>query len=360
MRGLRRKSLLILLPWPASPFMKTDIDLLGKHFPVEVLTYEGRRLHMALRVLARILAGRVGAVVLWFAVPSFGFGVSVIAKALRCPIALITGGYDVACMPEIGFGSMIRPKLRRLVVAMLNMADVVLTFSDYSQTEVLRYARPRRMLTVYPGVDVNRFRPAEGVSWEQRECMVITASSVGHAFIRQKGLDTFVRAAAYVPEARFVLIGKFVDDAIDMLRAEAPANVEFTGRFLADEEYVRYLQSARVYVQASAHEGFGLSLAEAMAAGCVPVAANVTAMPEVVGEAGFYAPVGNAQAFAEAVRMALRDDGRLSLAAHERIVRHFTLDRRERALVAEMRRLLTHEHNGAPGISEVRTHEGSL
>ena len=96
---------------------------------------------------------------------------------------------------------------------------------------------------------------------------MVTASSVGHAFVRQKGLDTFVRAAAYVPEARFLLIGKFVDDAIDALRAEAPPNVEFTGRFVSDEELVRYFQRAQVYVQASAHEGFGVALAEAMAAG---------------------------------------------------------------------------------------------
>lgn len=317
--------------------MQTDIALLNSHFAVETLTYEGKRLQMAWRVFARIARGNADAILFWFAVPSFGFGVSIIARILRCPIILITGGYDVANMPEIGFGSMVRPRLRKLVIAMLRMADTVLTFSDYSQTEVLRYARPRRMRTAYPGIDVDKFRPAAGV---ERERLVVTASSVGHAFIKQKGLDTFVRAAAYVPDAHFVLIGKVVDDSIDGLRAEAPANVEFTGTFVSDDDLVRYFQHARVYAQASAHEGFGVAMAEAMAAGCVPVAANCTAMPEVVRDAGLLAPVADPEAFGEAIRKGLADDGRLSDAARERIVNNFTLAARERILVQEIGRLM--------------------
>src|SRR5438105_1383761 len=139
-RSGQPKHLLILLPWPASPFMQTDIELLRKHFSVEVLTYEGKRLDLAWRVFKHVISGRVGAILFWFAVPSFGFGVSIIARLLRCPILLITGGYDIANVPEIGFGSMIRPKLRRLVIGMLRMADAILTFSDYSRRDVLRYA----------------------------------------------------------------------------------------------------------------------------------------------------------------------------------------------------------------------------
>ena len=61
--------------------------------------------------------------------------------------------------------------------------------------------------------------------------------------------------------------------------------MEFTG-WLSDEELQDLYRRASVYVQASRHEGFGLAVAEAMLAGCVPVVMNVTAMPEVVGDAG--------------------------------------------------------------------------
>lgn len=338
-RGQRRgECLLLLLAAPPSPFIQSDIDLLRRHFRVEVLIYQNRRLQMAWRVLYRILAGDVGAILFWFVVPSFGFGVSLVARLLRCPIVLITGGYDIANMPEIGFGAMIRPKLRLLVIAMLRMARTVLPFSEDAKQEVLRYARPPRLVTAYPAVDVQRFRP---VPDRTRECLVVTASfSVGRSFVKQKGLDVFVQAASFVPEARFVLIGQFVDDSGDDLKSQAPSNVEFTERRVSDEELVDMFQRARVYVQASAHEGFGVALGEAMAAGCVPVVVPATAMPEVVGDTGIYAPFGDAKAFGEAIRQALRDDGRLSRAARERIANNFTLAHRERVLVSEIGRFI--------------------
>jgi glycosyltransferase involved in cell wall biosynthesis len=341
----------MLLATPPSPFIKTDIELLSRHFPVEVLVYQGKRLQMTRMVLARLLAGNTGAILFWFVVPSFGFGISLIAKALRCPILLITGGYDIANMPEIGFGSMIRPKLRRLVIGMLRMADTILPFSEFGGREVRRYVRPRRMVTAYPGVDTERFQPAPDGA---RESLVVTVSAaVGQDYIRQKGLDVFVRAAAYVPEARFVLIGRFVDADAEALRAEAPPNVEFTARAVSDEELVRYLQRARVYAQASAHEGFGVALAEAMAAGCVPVAVPATAMPEVAGDTGFYAPLGNAAAWGEAIRQALADDGRRARAARARIVQNFTCAQREQILTREVGRFLRPLSTQMPNQGEV-------
>jgi glycosyltransferase involved in cell wall biosynthesis len=94
-----------------------------------------------------------------------------------------------------------------------------------------------------------------------------------------------VAAASRLPDVRFVFVGKWHDDAIAELRAIASENVEFTG-WLSDEELRDMYRRAAVYVQASRHEGFGLAVAEAMLAGCVPVVMGVTAMPEVVGDAG--------------------------------------------------------------------------
>src|SRR6478609_7684584 len=74
----RSKRLLILLPWPASPFMQTDIQLLRAHLPVEVLTYAGQRARFTAQVFRRIASGQVGAILFWFAVPSFGFSTSLV------------------------------------------------------------------------------------------------------------------------------------------------------------------------------------------------------------------------------------------------------------------------------------------
>jgi glycosyltransferase involved in cell wall biosynthesis len=46
------------------------------------------------------------------------------------------------------------------------------------------------------------------------------------------------------------------------------------------------MQAATLYITPSLHEGFGLTVLEAMACGIPVIAANRTSLPEVVGDAG--------------------------------------------------------------------------
>jgi glycosyltransferase involved in cell wall biosynthesis len=78
-------------------------------------------------------------------------------------------------------------------------------------------------------------------------------------------------------------------------------------------------------VQASRHEGFGLAVAEAMLAGCVPVVVNATAMPEVVGDAGVLIESQQPQEVADGVRRALELGPDANRAARERILTSFPM-----------------------------------
>ena len=82
---------------------------------------------------------------------------------------------------------------------------------------------------------------------------------------------------------------------------------------------------ASVYVQASRHEGFGLAVAEAMLAGCVPVVMNVTAMPEVVGDAGVLIDSQRPEDVAAGVRRALELGPEAGARARERILTAFPM-----------------------------------
>ena len=88
-----------------------------------------------------------------------------------------------------------------------------------------------------------------------------------------------------LPDVSFVLAGRWDDAAADELRDAAPPNVTLTG-WVEQDVLNEHMRRASVYVQASAHEGFGMSVAEAMLAGCIPVTTRAGALPEVVGEAG--------------------------------------------------------------------------
>src|SRR5207249_5213140 len=122
---------------------------------------------------------------------------------------------------------------------------------------------------------------------ERRTRMALTVGNVWRENLLRKGLLPFVQASRFLPDVRFVLAGAWKDNSIEELRKAAGPNVEFLG-FVPDERLAELYEQASVYVQASLHEGFGMSLAEAMAAGCVPVASRCGALPEVVGDAGVY------------------------------------------------------------------------
>jgi glycosyltransferase involved in cell wall biosynthesis len=83
-----------------------------------------------------------------------------------------------------------------------------------------------------------------------------------------------------------------------------------------------------VYTQASRHEGFGLAVAEAMLAGCVPVVMNVTAMPEVVGDAGVLIESQEPAEVAAGIRRALDLGPAAATAARERILTSFPMNSR--------------------------------
>ncbi len=81
------------------------------------------------------------------------------------------------------------------------------------------------------------------------------------------------------------------------------------------------LAAAEVFASPSSYEGFGLSVAEAMAAGLPVVAGDGSSVPEVVGEAGILVPPRDGEALAAALGRLLSDPAerrRLGAAARRR------------------------------------------
>jgi len=160
--------------------------------------------------------------------------------------------------------------------------------------------------------------------------MALSVGNVDRPNLWRKGHEPFVRAAALLPDVQFVLVGAWLDDAIDYLRAISTPNVSFAGR-VTDAELRVFYQRASVYVQPSAHEGFGLSVDEAMLAGCIPVVTRLGALPEIVGDAGLYAESQDAADVAEKVREALTQPISRRLGARHRILTYFPVDSRRKA-----------------------------
>lgn len=317
-------------------FMTTDIRLLSEWsevIPLDLAECAGfQRYTYYTRLLDALIRQRADGVFAYFVLAKYTPLLALITKALRRKLIIVTGGIDATWVPDIQWGDMGDPVKRKLFAFVMRLSDAVLPFSNSSAQEVLCYGRPRRMRTAHLAVDTDLFRPSDA---PRAQRAVTACHAISRAALLQKGIEPFVRAAAYLPDVEFLVIGAFVDDSIDYLKRIAGPNVQFTERRFSAAECAQAFQGARVYVQASAHEGFGVSLAEAMACECVPVVANRYAMPETVGETGILTPFNDPPALARGIAEALARP-ELGKAARRRVLNHFTLTHRRQLLKEEL------------------------
>ena len=151
-------------------------------------------------------------------------------------------------------------------------------------------------------------------------------------FIHDKGQDLMVDALARV-HGRVVLC-LFGDERTEFGRqVRQLANGDPRIRFMGFRDDARNLLPAfDAYLCASRREAFGLSLAEASAAGLPVIAPDVGGISEVIrhGESGWLVPVENALALAEAIDR-LRGNGSLAATlgrgGRQRYLDHFTVSR---------------------------------
>ncbi len=322
-----RPRILFVCPSDAS-FIRVDREVLAERWPLEVWRQRGRWAN-PLRVLAALR--RADVVVGWWA-SWHTFWPFTLASLLRKPSLLIVGGFDTANMPEIGYGYQ-QGGFRRIASRwIMRRATKLVTNSEYSRSEIERNIGfpPARVEVVHHGVpDPYGELPDDA----DRRRMALSVGFVTRANLEIKGQRAFVQAAAELPDVEFVLAGPWKDDAVEELRAGATPNVTFTG-WLEQEDLDRLFREASVYVQPSHHEGFGIAVAEAMLAGCVPVVTAAGALPEVVADAGVQVGSDAPADVAAGIRQALDAGPEARRRARERILTTFPVDVRRQGLWA--------------------------
>ncbi|MGH2988334.1 MAG: glycosyltransferase [Solirubrobacterales bacterium] len=310
----------------------TDIDRAALRERFEVVDYYQPRLRVRpLELVAKLR--RADVVFGWFA-SWHTFAALTLARMMRKPSVLVIGGFDTAALPEISYGAQRGGVRRWMTRRTIAAATRLVTNSNYSLAEIGANLGlgPDRVTVVHHGIP-DRFAtaPAEG----ERERVALSVGIVYRLNLERKGHRPFVAAAAELPDVRFVLAGRWADGAIDELRSAAAPNVELTG-YLDDGALDSWFRRAAVYVQASRHEGFGLSVAEAMLARCVPVVTDAGALLEVVGDAGVVIDAPEPGAIADGVRQALELGPDAGERARRRVLEHFPYEARRDGICHEV------------------------
>jgi glycosyltransferase involved in cell wall biosynthesis len=306
-----------------SPFVRQDCEILSKYFRVEAVNY--RRPSDIMKMVQHIRRSDI--TFSWFAA-GHSFIAVIFSKLLGKKSVVVAGGYDVAFAPEINYGQYILSWQKRMYADfVLKHADAILAVSEFTKMEVLARTTPKNLMVVYNAIDTEKFFPIG-----EKENLVLTVAS-GQRAIELKGLDTFVKAAPYLPDAKFIVLGLSDSDIKTLESIRSSNNVELHG-YVEHKELINYYQKARVYCQLSYRESFGVALAEAMSCECVPVVTERGALPEVVGDAGFYANYGDPESTAWAIETALKMALTLGggSKARKRIVSAFPRSKREATL----------------------------
>jgi glycosyltransferase involved in cell wall biosynthesis len=331
---MNQKLKVLLVSSYDAQFVRNDESILKNHFITEAAIFSNpkKSLSYILYSFVQIFSAvrKTDVSLIWFA-DFRAFLTIIFSQILRKKTLLIVGGYETANEPEMKYGSVYKKKIFFIKYA-LKHCTLIFAISDFSKKEIEKLVPKRIAKKIYLCVTES----SETRSEKTDKSVVLIGNAVEEFYpvYKLKGIDTFVKAAALLPDYNFTVIGRYSEEIISKLNPSD--NVEFTG-LISNSEVQQRLSQTKVYCQLSFRESFGLALAESMQQGCVPVVTNRGAMPELVGNTGFYVPFGNAEETAKAIVEAMKSDK--GQQAQKRIRENFSRSQREKLLTDKIKSL---------------------
>lgn len=324
------------------PYIQKDIDILKSVHDLREcrIPSKGRWDMSVIKDL-----GKLWADVMWCDVVFCWFGklhtlfALIFSKVLGKKIVVVSGGDDVGMYFSGGKARTwpAHPVKKYLTYFIFKNISKIISISEFNHMNALSYARADSAKTVmiYHGFDSCQFQKPGNVF---KENIVATVVTIGFEKHDRKGVGLFIECARFFPEIKFMIIGPSVGDTQKELEKIAPDNVVFTGP-LYGNDLINILSRVKVYVQASEWESFGCAVAEAMLCECVPVVSRLTALHEVVGEAGYYIDNLTPEGLSETIHKALADR-EMGVKARERIIHNFSFEKRSCKLLAVLEGML--------------------
>lgn len=180
----------------------------------------------------------------------------------------------------------------------------VICISDQAEANLREqlHTQSDKIMTIYNGVDVQRFMDAEAEAEVRRQYAGYKTVMMVAAFRSQKDHETLIRAFTLLPEDYHLLL---VGDGECRAKYEQMVQELHLGdrvHFLGLRTDVpQLLKAADIVVMSSHFEGLSLSNIEGMASGRPFVASDVDGLREVTQGYGLLFPHGDAQALADTI-----------------------------------------------------------
>ena len=204
------------------------------------------------------------------------------AKLLGKKSYMVIGGYEVCRIKSLNYGALCSKVRGFFCVTSMQFCSLNLTVSRNIDRKVKNIAPKSQKILVPNCVDFDML-PFNNLI---KENIILTVGIIENSrsfFL--KGIDTFIEVARNCPDYKFIIIG-LDNQKLSAFLKYLPDNITILGRMTHDELPAYYMKSI-YYLQLSRSESFGVSVAEAMLYGCIPVVTNEGGLPELVGDIGF-------------------------------------------------------------------------
>lgn len=236
---------------------------------------------------------------------------------------MIVTVHDVLHLSHPEFFKRSTVKLFKLLfMQALKRSDVVLTVSNFSKQEILRFSsvEEEKIHVVYPGVDLQTFSDRKLSSDEIARLRF--AYGLPERFLLYVGnvkphknvvrlLKAFDKLSSNAPH--LVIVGRkdgFItgDNQVGKVLSQMRKRdkVLFTG-VVKQEDLPNFYRLALALVFPSLYEGFGLPPLEAQASGCPVILSNAASLPEVYGNTALYCDPYDVDDIAEKIQLVLDD-----------------------------------------------------
>lgn len=196
---------------------------------------------------------------------------------------------------------------RVLVTISASSADLVVTVSRFSEERIKQELPVHKTTVIYNSINENiatgdlNSELIDRLGLRRKRFLLFVGSAHDH-----KNLSLLLDFIAIDPLGReLVIVG--MSKRGDARLAEKVRNLSIENKvifpgYVADDELASLYQMADAFVFPSKYEGFGIPILESMYFGCPVVCSNVTAIPEVGGEAAIYFDPNNLHSLVDAMK----------------------------------------------------------
>lgn len=267
------------------------------------------------------------------------------SKFARSHSIIVAGGSEVVTsVPEdlsIMYSS--RPFWQKLIIRFcLQVADTVVTPSEHMAEEVSQLGVQNPVI-VPNCIDTSIYTPStpksEYLPYPSDEYFLTIVKYAQSSLLRKEVftlLDGLNQADSQIP---LVFAGGLVSENIYDQISQYANKIGVANRvtFLTDiseQQKIELLRGARLYIQPTLHEAFGVALTEAMACETPVISTKRGAVPEVVGDTGYYAKTNDPADLAKTIDSASTDRFRMNNGelARKRVVERFSLSTRKQQI----------------------------